>query len=245
MKGYLLFCEILQRDIDSLSGLRTLTIAYMLCCYGAASQSLITAIFSNEFMARLDNEIELSSDRRHYPKILRRALMTLNRAVVLRHPEYGVPWFHKKYCLENEIVLRQWIPKDNGFPKFKEEVGELLSDILGGWRFYKESTMTQYANFIDFEVHYANGQPIDLTSVSVDSESVTKVAVQVLPVSMMTVDTRNLAGFSQSNHEELELQGYRVVSINPFTWNSLQLGDKNSRTKYLQSIIHTALSKSL
>merc|ERR1711953_972748 len=103
--------------------------------------------------------------------------------------------------------------------------------------------MTQYANFIDFEVHYANGQPIDLTSASaVDNESVTKVAVQVLPVSMMTVDTRNLAGFLQSNNEELEIQGYRVVSVNPFTWNSLQLGNKISRTKYLKSIIHTALS---
>ena len=235
-----LFCDILPRDIDSLSGFRTLTIAFMLCCYDSVSRPLITAIFSNEFMSRLDNEMELASDRKHYPKLLRRALMVLNRAVVLRNPEFGVPWFHKKYCLENEMMLRAWTPKD---PQLKEEVCEVLTQVLGGWRYFREGSMTSFANYIDFEVHYdAAGAPVDLTSTTAQSENITKCAIQVIPSSMMTVDTRNIAGYVASNMKELEIQGYKVVTISPFTWNSLQMGDTSSRKKYLNNSIKETLS---
>ena len=233
-----LFSDLLKRDIDSLSGLRTLTIAFMLSCYDSVSRPLITAIFSNEFMNRLDNELEMASDRKHYPKILRKALMILNRAVVLRNPEYGVPWFHSKYCAENQMYLRAKSSTDTF--SFKEEVSEHLASLLGGWRYYKENTFSQYYNNIDFEVHFdSRGKPLDLTSsLNVSDEAgVTKVAVQVIPANMMTVDTRKVAGHVTSNNRELELQGWRVITVNPFLWNSMQMGDYSSKNKYLKEAV--------
>lgn len=236
-----LFCEILKRDIDSLSGLRTLAIAFMLSGYQNVTKSLITAIFSDEFMERLDNELEMSSDRKHYPKVLRKQLMLLNRSVVLRYPEFGVPWFHSKYCAENEILLRQRLTQDN--IAFKEQVSEQLAAVLGGWRYYKENSFSKYYNHIDFEIHFdSRGNALDMTSnVVEDDVNVTKCAVQVIPSNMLTVDTRSVAGFLMTNKTELELQGWKVIQISPYTWNSLQLGDSSMRKKYLNSAIRAAL----
>ena len=146
-----LFCQLLIRDIDSISGLRTLTLAFILSYYNAVTKPLVTAIFSNEFMTRLDNELELASDRRHYPRILRRALMRLNRAVVLRSPQYGVPWFHSKYCAENEMQLG--LRRSVESLAMKEEVAECLSSLLGGWRYFRENTFSEQV-----ESHRRQGQ---------------------------------------------------------------------------------------
>merc|ERR1712083_297301 len=84
--------------------------------------------------------------------VLRKQLMLLNRSVVLRYPEFGVPWFHSKYCAENEILLRQRLTQDN--IAFKEQVSEQLAAILGGWRYYKENSFSKSYNHIDFEIHF-------------------------------------------------------------------------------------------
>ena len=228
-----LFCQLLIRDIDSIFGLRTLNLAFILCHYNAASKSLITAIFSNEFMTRLDNELALASDRRHYPKSLRRSLMSLNRAVVLRYPEYGVPWFHSRYCAENTMHLR--LRRSVESLAMKEEVAECLSSLLGGWRYLKENTFSQYYNTIDFEVHLtSNGSPVDLSVDRKPSVDVIRVAVLVLPPNKFTVDTRNLAGYLSVNTEELKLQNWKVIEVNPYSWNSMQMGDVNSKKEYLR-----------
>ena len=230
-----LFCETLLKDIDSLSGLRTITAAAILCCYNNITRSLVTAIFSNEFMSRLDNELEMSSNRKHYPKLLRRALMILNRAVVLRYPEYSVPWFHSKYCAENQLFLRS--PNSTEVTALKDEVNDHLNSLLGGWRYYRENTFSKYYNTIDFEVQFDDrGKPIDLTSTNIPEAS-SKVAVQVLPSFLMTEDTRKLAGHLVSNNRELELQGWRVITVNPFVWNSMQMGDYKVKNKYLKEAV--------
>ena len=71
--------------------------------------------------------------------------------------------------------------------------------------------------------------------------NVTKCVVQVIPSNMLTVDTRSVAGFLMTNKTELELQGWKVIQISPYTWNSLQLGDNSMRKKYLNSAIRAAL----
>jgi len=230
-----LFCDVLIKDIDSLSGLRTITAAFMLCCYNNINKSLVTAIFSNEFMSRLDNEMDMSSNRKHYPKMLRKALMVLNRAIVLRNPEFGVPWFHSKYCEENQIFLRS--PNSSDVTALKDEVNEHLSSLLGGWRYFRENTFSKYYNSIDFEVQFDDGgSPIDLSSTNTPKAS-SKVAVQVLPSFLMTEDTRNLAGNIVSNNKELELQGWRVINVDPFVWNSMQMGDYETKNKFLKEAV--------
>ena len=235
-----LFCQLLTRDIDSISGLRTITIAFILCYYNAVSKPLVTAIFSNEFMTRLDNEMKLASDRKHYPKMLRKGLMSLNRAVVLRYPEYGVPWFHSRYCAENEIHLR--LKRSVESLAMKEDVADCLSELLGGWRYFQENTFSQYYNTIDYEIHLnQKGRPIDLSMDRKESGKVVKVAILVLPPNMYTVDTRSLAGYLHANSEELKLQNWKVIELNPYNWNSMQMAEKKSKKEYLKQQLAGAL----
>jgi len=237
-----LCCELLRRDIDAVSGLRAILTAQMLCYYRSVSKSLVTAIFSNEFMSRLDNELQMAVDRRHYPKVLRRSLMQLNRAVVLRYPEYGVPWFHSKYCAEHEMSLRLKLFSDTIV--FKDQVSQQLGALLGGWRYYKENSFSQYYNPIDFEVHFDGDRPVDLTAkMTHDGDHVTKVAIMVLPSHMITVDTRTVGKYLISNCEELEMQGWKVVTINPYMWNSLQLGSDSRKKDYLWKEIKSILNQ--
>lgn len=235
-----LCCDLLRRDIDAVSGRTAISMALMLCYYRSISKSLVTAIFSNEFMSRLDNELQMAVDRRHYPKMLRRSLMELNRAVVLRYPEFGVPWFHSKYCAEHEISLRLKLFSDTIV--FKDQVSQQLEKMFGGWRYYKENSFSQYYNFIDFEVHFDGESPVDLSAkMTHDPDHVTRVAIQVLPSHMITVDTRAVGKYMLCNREELELQGWKVVTVNPYTWNSLQLGSDTRRKDYLWKEIKSAL----
>ena len=235
-----LFCQLLTRDIDSISGLRTITIAFILCYYNAVSQPLVKAIFSNEFMSRLDNEMKLASDRKHYPKMLRKGLMSLNRAVVLRYPQYGVPWFHSRYCAENEIHLR--LKRSVESRATKEEVADCLSGVLGGWRYFQENTFSQYYNTIDFEIHLnEKGQPVDLSTDRKGGGEVVKVAILVMPPHMFTVDTRSLAGYLHANAEELKLQNWKVIQLNPYTWHSMHMGEKNSKKEYLKQQLALAV----
>ena len=235
-----LFCQLLTRDIDSISGLRTITIAFILCYYNAVSKPLVTTIFSNEFMTRLDNEMKLASDRKHYPKMLRKGLMSLNRAVVLRYPEYGVPWFHSRYCAENEIHLR--LKRSVESLAMKEDVADCLSELLGGWRYFQENTFSQYYNTIDYEIHLnQKGRPIDLSMDRKESGEVVKVAILVLPPNMYTVDTRSLAGYLHANSEELKLQNWKVIELNPYNWNSMQMAEKKSKKEYLKQQLAGAL----
>lgn len=117
----------------------------------------------------------------------------------------------------------------------KEEVAECLSSLLGGWRYLKENTFSQYYNTIDFEVHLtSNGSPVDLSVDRKPSVDVIRVAVLVLPPNKFTVDTRNLAGYLSVNTEELKLQNWKVIEVNPYSWNSMQMGDVNSKKEYLR-----------
>jgi len=234
-------CQGLVRDIDSLTGLQTLRLANILCSYDRISKTLVSALFSNEFMLKLDSEIEMASDRRHYPKMLRRALMELNRSVVLRYPEYGIPWFHSQYCVENRKSLSITRRSLEG-KTLKEEVSEHLLALTGGWRFVKEDSYSEYFNNIDFEVHYDDrGHPVDLTSEHNDSKVVKKFAVQVLPHNAFTIDTKKLSGQFKSNSRELEIQGWNVINVNPFSWNSLQLTEKRAKTQYLEQTFAQAV----
>ena len=159
--------------------------------------------------------------------------MSLNRAVVVRYPQYGVPWFHSRYCAENEMQLR--LRRSAESLAMKEEVAECLSSLLGGWRYFQENTFSEYYNTIDFEVHLTEeGSPVDLSVDRRPSGEVTKVAILVLPPNMFTVDTRSLAGYISANTEELKLQNWKVIEVNPYNWNSLQMGDEKAKKEYLK-----------
>ena len=109
--------------------------------------------------------------------------MELNRGVILRYPDYGVPWFHEKYCNENASELRQLSKSSRETVEasaFRDGVFEQLCALLGGWRFVRENSLSKFSNHIDFEVVFdANNRPIDLMSNSRAVADGQRVAVQV------------------------------------------------------------------
>jgi hypothetical protein len=54
------------RDIESIVGLRVLTGAVALCGFQSLPEQLAKAIFSAEFMSKLDREMEMCRDGRGY-----------------------------------------------------------------------------------------------------------------------------------------------------------------------------------
>merc|ERR1719282_862775 len=93
-------------------------------------------------------------------------------------------------------------------------------------------------------VHFDGDRPVDLTAkMTHDGDHVTKVAILVLPSHMITVDTRTVGKYLISNCEELEMQGWKVVTINPYMWNSLQLGSDSRKKDYLWKEIKSILNQ--
>ena len=75
---------------------------------------------------------------------------------------------------------------------------------------------------------------MDLSTDRKEGGEVVRVAILVMPPHMFTVDTRSLAGYLHANAEELKLQNWKVIQLNPYTWHSMQMGEKNSKKEYLK-----------
>lgn len=88
----------LIRDLDALPGRHVLDTCMFLALFRALDKETVEAVFSNEFMAKLDKEMDMCGKKTIYPFKLRETLMFLNRAVVIDYPEFGVPWFHEHFC---------------------------------------------------------------------------------------------------------------------------------------------------
>ena len=126
---------------------------------GKLDKKLTIRIFSVEFLDKIDSEIEqlATSENNNpkilwYPRTLRRSLMYLNRLVCICFPEYNVPWFHEKYCLENEKYLKGPITISSELSSIKEDVYQTLCKVTGGYRNVRENVFSPYYHFIDFEV---------------------------------------------------------------------------------------------
>ena len=234
-----LVSECLLRDMDNINCTSTLRTALALCSLNHLSKELARSVFSKEFMRKLDDEVEKCGGSGIYPKKLRLSLMELNRAVVLRYPEYGVPWFHDKYCIENMAKLREG--NKSSTPEasvFRQEVYEELCALFGSWRFVREDTVSQYSNFVDFELSFdSSGHPIDMVS-NPTSSCARKVALQIIPEHMFTEDIQKMKMKARDVLEELELQGWSVVAPNIFHWNSMQLAEPLAKRQYLESCIY-------
>ena len=102
----------LQRDFDTILCSHVINMALQMAAKGKLDKNLTIKIFSVEFLDKIDSEIEqLATSENNtprilwYPRTLRRSLMNLNRLVCICFPEYNVPWFHEKYCIEHEKKL--------------------------------------------------------------------------------------------------------------------------------------------
>ena len=119
---------------------------------------LTIKIFSVEFLDKVDSEIEQLASSEDitpkvlkYPRTLRMLLMNLNRLVCICFPEYNVPWFHEKYCIEHEKNLLG-PAMSSQLSSIKEDVYQTLCKVTGGYRNVRENVFSSYYHYIDFEV---------------------------------------------------------------------------------------------
>merc|ERR1719186_607904 len=227
----------LVRDLDFLLGRHVLDICMFLVLFEALDKPTVEAVFSNEFMAKLDKEMNMNLSK-NYPQQLRNILMLVNRAVVIDYPEYGVHWFHQNYCKER--IKKFWpdklVKNTPERTELKEEVHSVLCEMLGGWQYVKENSFSRYFNKIDYEVVLdVSGQPVNLYQDTPLPPGVVKYAVQCYDQSKFTQDTLRLIGPEVLESRQLETQGWRVVAVNPFSWNSLKMGEAKAKTEYLQT----------
>lgn len=102
---FLQICDqCLLRDFHCLRGYDAIQSGVTLCRFNGLSPQYTAKIFSPDFMAKLDAEVaDVPSDFSHYQFQIRRSLMLFNRGVCLKYPEYGIPWFHDKFCQEQAM----------------------------------------------------------------------------------------------------------------------------------------------
>merc|ERR1712062_327255 len=87
-----------------------------------------------------------------YPGRLRKEMMNLNRMVCICYPEYNVPWFHDKFCIEQANSLQNLSFSDEKMHLLRDDVYETLCSVVGGNRNIRENVYTPYYHFIDLEV---------------------------------------------------------------------------------------------
>ncbi|XP_062390889.1 FAST kinase domain-containing protein 1, mitochondrial isoform X2 [Sardina pilchardus] len=75
-------------------------LAHLLAMADYFPKEIIKEIFTVNFLGKLDSQLETLSDTLNWR--IRQRLMELNRAVCLECPEHQVPWFHDRYCRQQQ-----------------------------------------------------------------------------------------------------------------------------------------------
>jgi len=182
-------------------------------------------------MTKLDTEMQMESVSLKYTRKIRHTLMELNRCMVLQYPEYNVPWFHQTYC--NQNIKSIAFTSDTNL---KQEVYECLCSALGSWKYVRMNSYSEYFNPVHFELGLdAQGNLVDQHS---DQKNIVKkIAIQVYDESNYFRDTKKLEGEYQNNNIQLGLQGWQVLTISPFSWNSMFLADNSAREHFLKESV--------
>ena len=150
----------LQRDFDTVICLNVVEMAAQMAAKGKFDKNLASRIFSVEFLDRIDDEIEIAMQSKDlnskkqlwYPNRLRQAMMNLNRLTCILFPEFNVPWFHEKYCIEFAKHLNGPCTYDRALDPIREDVYQTLCSVAGGCRNVRENVFSPYYHFLDFEV---------------------------------------------------------------------------------------------
>ncbi|XP_006788560.1 FAST kinase domain-containing protein 1, mitochondrial [Neolamprologus brichardi] len=227
-------------------------LAYSLAVADHFPEELIRAIFSIDFLGKLDSQLETLPDALNMRTRLR--LMELNRAVCLECPEYQVPWFHERYC-------QQLHRKGSGsVSPVQQQIHKMLGEVLGGINCVQMAVVTPYFYTIDFEckldkhlkplsyIEPSTLQISDRGKVHWDTSSLEnirdelptgaqRVAVDFLDSKYFCKNTHHMKGEALMRKRHLEILGYRVVQIPHFEWNSMELSTQDAWKEYLKKKI--------
>uniref|UniRef100_UPI00398E38B2 FAST kinase domain-containing protein 1, mitochondrial n=1 Tax=Pristiophorus japonicus TaxID=55135 RepID=UPI00398E38B2 len=225
---------------------------YSLALVGYFPEDIIKTIFSVDFLAKLDSQLDTLPDALNMRIRLR--LMELNRAVCLECPEFQTPWFHDRYC-------QQLLNKGNvSVSAIQQQIQEILGQLLGGSNYAKASVFTPYYYFIDFEcVLDRHQKPLPYVDQSTmllsknakvpwepDNEFIgekqllpgeQRVAIEFLDSKAFCKNSHHIKGETVMKKRHLEILGYHVVQIPHFEWNSMELSTKDAWVEYLKQKI--------
>ncbi|KAJ7345666.1 hypothetical protein JRQ81_001616 [Phrynocephalus forsythii] len=240
----------INRHLDAIEPHLTVLLGWTLAISGHFPDNLIRTIFNVEFLAKLDNQLEMMSDslnRRIHLK-----LMELNRAVCVECPELQVPWFHEHFCQQQH--------NSRGSPSaLQQQMHRLLGEALGGIHFARMSVFIPYCYRFDFEcildknkrplpyahhggvmadleaVHWSqNGQILGMKGLPPGAQ---RIAIEFLDSEAFCKNSTHPRGTTTMKKRHLEILGYQVVQIPHFEWNSMELSSKNAWIEYLKAKI--------
>ncbi|XP_035532546.1 FAST kinase domain-containing protein 1, mitochondrial [Morone saxatilis] len=209
-------------------------------------EELVRKIFSVDFLAKMDAQLETLSDVLNIRARIR--LRDLNRNVCIQCPDLQVPWFHNDFCQE-------MLKKNNIFlSPAQQQIHTLLAEVLGGIEYVQAAVVTPYFYTIDFEcILDKNMQPLPYSEPStllgeevqwgkaspVNMEDklppgAQRVAVDFLGRRSFTKNVSHCLGEIAVKKRHLEILGYRVVQIPHFEWNSMELSTNDAWKEYLR-----------
>uniref|UniRef100_A0A1B6H809 RAP domain-containing protein n=1 Tax=Homalodisca liturata TaxID=320908 RepID=A0A1B6H809_9HEMI len=224
--------DLISRDREVLNGLTLLQVGLALSYFNYLPPSITRFIFSVTFLERLDDEIKNCFAKDKYPQRVRQALMQLNRSVCLDHPEADVPWFHSKFC-EQQQALGQ----SEGRPKslLFTDVFSTLTSLVGSHNILEPTAVTPYGYTVDVQLNLdAALNPVPFK----DSENVVnKVAFLLYNADSYTNCEHRLKGYHQMKQRHLEILGYRVIGLSDSLWNSMFMTEPKAKQEYLQKLI--------
>nr|XP_008192822.1 PREDICTED: FAST kinase domain-containing protein 1 isoform X1 [Tribolium castaneum] len=215
--------NVIIRDQERMTGLSLIYTAVALCFFNQLPNSLIKSIFNEEFMDKLDSELQKCYYKDKYPQKVRYNLMELNRAVCLDYPESNVPWFHQKYVDEN--IKGQAVK----ITLFGKKVREYLKKIISSSGL-AENVITAYGYKVDFVVSLNSRD-----EVVEESKAVKRLALLLLPEFACTKIVTRLKGPFQMKKRHLEILGYKVIFVKSSDWIELYYAE--DRVDFLKQLI--------
>ncbi|CAO2597171.1 FAST kinase domain-containing protein 1, mitochondrial [Lemmus lemmus] len=228
-------------------------VAFSLATLEYFPEDLLKKMFTIEFLARLDSQLEILPSTLNARVQFR--LMELNRAVCLECPELQTPWFHDRFC---QGQYNKDIGAMNGA---QQQIYKMLAEILGGHTCVKASTLSPYYHTVDFEcildkqkkpLPYGSHSLTPGKSPGIYWESNTsrvesrlppeseRIALEFLDVRAFCSNIPHLKGKSAMKKRHLEILGYRVIQVPYFDWNSMALSTQDAKMDYLREHIFGA-----
>ncbi|XP_026876898.2 FAST kinase domain-containing protein 1, mitochondrial isoform X1 [Electrophorus electricus] len=232
-------------------------LAYALALVDCFPEEVIREVFSVDFLAKLDAQLEMMPNALNMRVRLR--LMELNRAVCLECPEFQVPWFHKRFC--QQLQKRS----NNLVSPVQQQIQSMLGEVLGGINCARAAVLTPYFYTVDFEcVQDRNQRAIPYSEPSqlqIDEDGklrwesgsgrkestglppgARRIALDFLDSKSFCKNSQHMKGEVQMKKRHLEILGYHVLHIPHFEWNSMELSTQDTWKEYLKKKLFTELT---
>uniref|UniRef100_A0A1B6LBE3 RAP domain-containing protein n=1 Tax=Graphocephala atropunctata TaxID=36148 RepID=A0A1B6LBE3_9HEMI len=224
--------DLISRDRDVVNGLTLLQVALALSYFNHLPPALNHFIFTVTFLERLDDEIKNCFAKAKYPQRVRQTLMQLNRSVCLDQPEADVPWFHTKFCEQQQALgLSEGRPKSLMFT----DVLSTLTSIVGNPSCVQPRALTPYGYTLDIQLNLdAALNPVPYKN---SENAVHKVAFLLYNADHYTSCDRRLKGVHQMKQRHLEILGYKVIGLSDTLWNSMFMTEPKAKLEYLRQLI--------